>query len=70
MSNLPEKIMVQQLYNWLFHYNPYRQEWNAFQREEASQYFNGTAKNVVSDQSHTACVRKAFTLQLKLDKDV
>jgi hypothetical protein len=32
------------LYNWLFHYNPYTEEWNAFHRDDAIAYWNNTKK--------------------------
>ena len=31
------------LYDYLFHYNIYNKEWNAFRRELNDAYFNGTA---------------------------
>ena len=30
------------LYSYLFHYNPYTGYWNAFLRDKANQYLNGT----------------------------
>jgi hypothetical protein len=29
------------LYDYLFHFNPYSKEWNAFKREDKEKYFNG-----------------------------
>lgn len=29
------------LYDYLFHYNSYTKEWNAFRRENKEKYFNG-----------------------------
>jgi hypothetical protein len=29
------------LYDYLFHFNPYTKEWNAFKREDKEKYFNG-----------------------------
>ena len=29
------------LYNWLFHYNIYKEEWTAFHREDHNAYWNG-----------------------------
>lgn len=28
------------LHNWMFHFNPYTKLWNAFPREEYTNYFN------------------------------
>ena len=33
--------------DFLFHYNPYKEMWAAFKRENANDYFNGVIKNVV-----------------------
>lgn len=30
------------LHNWMFHFNPYTKLWNAFPREEYSNYFNNS----------------------------
>lgn len=35
------------LYDYLFHYNPYKRLWYAFKRDEASKYFNGELKNTM-----------------------
>lgn len=32
---------MEELHNWLFHYNPYTGLWSAFKREQVSDYFNG-----------------------------
>lgn len=37
---------METLYDYLFHYNSYTGEWNAFKREHYNDYFNG--KNVKS----------------------
>lgn len=29
------------LYDYLFHFNSYTKEWNAFRREDKEKYFNG-----------------------------
>lgn len=42
---------MNELHNWLFHYNPYVQSWNAFRREHATEYFNGDYKNVIKSKS-------------------
>jgi hypothetical protein len=39
---------MEELHNWLFHYNPYQKHWVAFKREESSSYFNGELKNTLS----------------------
>jgi hypothetical protein len=30
------------LYSWLFHYNPYQEQWNAFNREDSTAYWNNS----------------------------
>ena len=32
---------MEELHNWLFHYNPYTGLWSAFKREQMNDYFNG-----------------------------
>jgi hypothetical protein len=32
---------MEELHNWLFHYNPFTQSWSAFKREQMNDYFNG-----------------------------
>ena len=39
---MPEKL--NRLYNWLFHYNPHKEQWNAFHREDANAYWNNSEK--------------------------
>lgn len=33
--------MNEEMYDWLFHYNPYEELWYAFKRENKEKYFNG-----------------------------
>jgi len=42
---------VDNLYDWLFHYNHYEELWSAFRREDKEKYFNGELK---SNQFHRA----------------
>jgi hypothetical protein len=65
-----EYNMKEYLYNWLFHYNTYTKEWNAFPREEHSDYFNGKSKNVVSSESHMVCMQLAAAKEQLRIKDV
>lgn len=32
---------MQELQDWLFHYNPYSETWTAFKRKDSNKYFNG-----------------------------
>lgn len=32
---------MENLYDYLFHYNPYKKAWFAFRREDKEAYFNG-----------------------------
>lgn len=36
------------LYQWLFHYNPFTHKWCAFKREDYLDYFNGKKEATVS----------------------
>ena len=47
---------MDELHNWLFHYNPYKKLWNAFKREQATPYFNGDLENVLSSKKHSTLV--------------
>lgn len=44
------------LYDWVFHYNHYTNEWCAFKREHYSEYFNGNHNNVIRNKSHNNLV--------------
>lgn len=39
--------------DWLFHYNPYTKEWNAFKREHMNDYFNGSIQALHSKSFKT-----------------
>lgn len=47
---------MENLYDWLFHYNPYNKVWNAFRRDESSQYFNGELENVLSSKNYNTLI--------------
>jgi hypothetical protein len=47
---------MENLYDWLFHYNPYTKVWNAFRRDESSQYFNGELENVLSSKNYNTLI--------------
>ena len=50
--NLKFKIKdMNQLVDWLFHYNPYREAWFAFKREHYLEYFNGEYTNTLKSKS-------------------
>lgn len=36
---------MENLYDWLFHYNPYEELWSAFKRENKEKYFNGQLRS-------------------------
>lgn len=56
---------MEELHNWLFHYNPYKQLWFAFRREHASEYFNGTLTNLLASKDHKVLVE----ILIKTDGD-
>lgn len=37
---MTNKKIDQSLFNWIFHYNPWTELWNAFPREKYADYFN------------------------------
>lgn len=41
------------LYDWLFHYNPYKQIWTAFKREEHNAYFSKPNIGISSSSVNT-----------------
>ena len=41
------------LYDWLFHYNPYRKVWVAFKREDYQEYFNNKNHGIASSSVNT-----------------
>jgi hypothetical protein len=47
---------MEELHNWLFHYNPYRKLWTAFRREHTTPYFNGELKNTLSSKDFKTLV--------------
>jgi hypothetical protein len=55
MINNKENTM-ENLYDWLFHYNPYTKVWNAFRRDDSSQYFNGELENVLSSKNYNTLI--------------
>lgn len=47
---------MEELHNWLFHYNPYTKNWAVFKREQSSDYFNGKLTNVLVSKKHSTLV--------------
>ncbi len=47
---------MEELHNWLFHYNPYQKHWAAFKREESSSYFNGELKNPLVSKKYNTLI--------------
>ncbi len=47
---------MEELYNWLFHYNPYQKHWTAFKREESNSYFNGEIKNPLVSKKYNTLI--------------
>lgn len=47
---------MEELHNWLFHYNPYTKNWAVFRREDSSDYFNGKLKNVLVSKKQSTLV--------------
>ena len=47
---------MDKLYDWLFHFNPYKGFWYAFKREDKEKYFNGELKNVLHNVKITELI--------------
>lgn len=50
------------IHGWLFHYNCYTHEWNAFPKGETREYFNGTCKEVIRAKTHDECMEKIIDI--------
>jgi hypothetical protein len=61
---------VDLLYNWIFHFNPHTELWNAFPREQYTQYWNGGAKDVAKGSTIDKCIKEAARMELGRRKDV
>ena len=46
------------LQQYVFHFNPYTNEWNGFLREHYLEYFNGVYDNVYTDTSLPKLIAK------------
>jgi len=55
MINNKENTM-ENLYDWLFHYNHYTNVWNAFKRDDLNKYFNGELSEILSSKKHSTLV--------------
>ena len=58
INNMTDEEAKYIVHGWLFHFNCYTDEWNAFPRTELKEYFNGTSKSVVSDADYEKCLDK------------
>lgn len=47
---------MEELHNWLFHYNPYTKIWSAFKREDLVAYFNGENSKALQATKHSVLV--------------
>lgn len=58
------------LYDYLFHFNPYTKEWNAFKREDKEKYFNGELmKNtVLKDAKFSGILKQLKVLRAKKEQ--
>lgn len=60
---------MEQMQDWLFHYNPYTEIWTAFKRENSNKYFNGELKEHEMHKSKKIEVLFSFlTRELKSNK--
>lgn len=41
--------MVEQLYNWVYHYNPHTQKWYGIHRDDYLQFWNDQSIAIVAD---------------------
>lgn len=59
---------MNELFDWVFHYNPYTQKWNATKREHATELFNGNNGHVISSSSVDTLVELIIKGQGDFDK--
>jgi len=48
---MTKNLNMEELHNWLFHYNPYTESWAAFKRDDLVAYFNGDMTKVLKSKS-------------------
>lgn len=53
------------LYDYLLHFNIYTKKWNAFKREKVVDYFNGSLdkKEIISDSDQLVVIKKIKKLK-------
>lgn len=56
---------MEELYNWLFHYNHYEGLWSAFRREDKVKYFNGELASDKYCRAKTVDVLVEFIIKSK-----
>ena len=58
MDNIELRDWNKKLYNYLFHYSPYREQWAAIPRGKEVAYFNGDYKNYLKDKDIKELLKK------------
>ena len=56
---------MNELHDWLFHYNPYRKTWAAVRRDDIAKYFNGELEHFLTSKKQSTLV----DIILKTDGD-
>lgn len=54
------------LYNWVFHYNPYTKNWNAIPRDHYLDYWDGTSQDKIIKSKSFSVLQEII---LKTDGD-
>ena len=57
---------MENLYDWLFHYNPFNKTWSAFKRDNINNYFNGVLDDVLTSKSK----KTLQNIIIKFDGDI
>lgn len=63
--NFTNNKKMENLYDYLFHYNIYTEEWNAFLRDDYNLYMGGLNQNVIvfRDKDMNKLIEKISQLQ-------
>jgi hypothetical protein len=59
---------MEDLYGWLFHYNPYMKHWAVFKKEDMGNYFNGKLKDVLISSKVDTLIEIVINTQGDPDK--
>lgn len=58
---------MNELYDYLFHYNPYEKMWYCFRREDSHRYFNGNKKGIAKSSELEELVTDIIVKNSEID---